>query len=295
MTVPEHITFSGRMAFGKPSGRCIYCGSDGGTDGLSDEHIVAYCLAIDTYLPAASCQPCAKKTSYLEGYAGRQIFGPMRVHFKIQSRRKRIKLDPIDVIFKKAHGGEERRQIPREKLPPIVVLPILEPPGIFHDQQPAPITKFENWQWIAEDPAIRMNKLLQPGDAGWEIHSEVKPLVFARMLAKIAHAVTVGWLGLDSFKPYLRPLILGENENAAYLVGGAEPPTAPGPAQQYSEKTLHHILKIIPMSSPGKPDLLAASIRLFLHIGTPTYWVIVGEPLPSALERLRVKGAELAS
>jgi hypothetical protein len=46
--------------------------------------------------------------------------------------------------------------------------------------------------------------------------------------------------------------------------------------------------------SNGKPDLLAVSIRLFLHIGTPTYWVIVGEPLPSALARLRVKGVDLA-
>jgi hypothetical protein len=170
----------------------------------------------------------------------------------------------------------------------------LEPPGIFHGQQPAPITSFENWIWVAEDPGIRMNQILQPDDVGWEIHGGVKPLVFARMLAKIAHAATVGWLGLDSFKPYLPPLILGEDENAAYLVGGAEPPTAPGPAQPYSKKTRHHILKIIPMSSAGKPDLLAVSIRLFLHIGTPTYWVIVGEPLPSALARLRVKADDLA-
>jgi len=66
----ERITFVGKMAFGKPPGRCIYCGSDGGNRG--DEHIVAYCLAIDAYLPKASCQDCAAKTSYLEGYASGQ-------------------------------------------------------------------------------------------------------------------------------------------------------------------------------------------------------------------------------
>jgi hypothetical protein len=59
--VAEHITFSGRMAFGKAPGRCIYCGSDGGNEGLGDEHIVAYCLAMDAYVPKASCLSCAKK------------------------------------------------------------------------------------------------------------------------------------------------------------------------------------------------------------------------------------------
>jgi hypothetical protein len=54
------------------------------------------------------------------------------------------------------------------------------------------------------------------------------------MLAKIAHAVTIGWLGLDAFVPYLPPLILGNDENAAYLVGGAEAPTKPEPRQPYS-------------------------------------------------------------
>jgi hypothetical protein len=239
----------------------------------------------------AACR--AQKNKLLRGLR-RATNIPMRIHFQIQSRRKRIKLDPIEVIFQKSDGAEERRQVPREKLPPVLFLPILEPPGFF-DQQPAPITKFETWHWIAEDSAIRMSKLLEPEDVGWKIHGDVKPLVFARMLAKIAHAATVGWLGLDSFKPYLPPLILGEDENAAYLVGAAEPPTAPAPAQPYSEKTLHHILKIIPMSSPGKPDLLAASIRLFLHIGTPTYWVIVGEPLPSALAQLRREGTDISS
>jgi hypothetical protein len=289
----QHITFSGKMTFGEAPGRCIYCGSDGGKDGLRDEHIVAYCLAIDTTLPKATCKKCADVTSYLEGYAGRQIFGPMRIHFKIQSRRKKIELDPVNVLFK-SDRGEEVRSIPREQLPPTVTLPLMATPGIFTGSDPAPIGATESWAWIAEDPTERMNKLLKPGDLGWEIRHEVKPIVFARMLAKIAHAVTVGWLGLDSFKPFLPPLILGQDQNAAYLIGGAEPPTEPGPAQPYSDNTLHHKLSVRPMTSPGKPPLLAVSIRLFLHIGSPTYWVVVGEPFPATLERLTVRDAEQA-
>jgi hypothetical protein len=228
----ERITFVGKMAFGKPPGRCIYCGSDGGNRG--DEHIVAYCLAIDAYLPKASCQDCAAKTSYLEGYAGRQIFGPLRVHFQIQSRRKKIKLNPVEVTFKTGHGRETTRLVAREKLPATVTLPLLDPPGLFHQNPPAPIKNCDTWTWIADNPEERMRALLLPGELSGTIRNEIKPLVFARMLAKIAHAVTIGWLGLDAFVPYLPPLILGNDENAAYLVGGAEAPTKPEPRQPYS-------------------------------------------------------------
>jgi hypothetical protein len=290
----EHITLFGSMAFGKPVGRCIYCGSDGGKEGLSDEHIVAFCLANNAYLPKASCTNCAKQTSYLEGYAGRQIFGPLRIHFGIQSRRKSVELDPVGVIFQ-TDRGEELRRIPREKLPPLLTLPILEPPGLFHDQISAPIERFEAWTWVADNPDERMQPLIQDGDRGWKITTAIRPIVFARMLAKIAHTFAVARLGLDSFKHFLPPLILGEDDKAAYLIGGAAPPTAPLPAIPYSDKTHHHTLTLTVMGSPGKPDVIAMTIRLFEHIGSPTYWVIVGEPLPAALDQLRAKDADPAS
>jgi hypothetical protein len=250
-------------------------------------------LGVNAYLPQASCGACAKKTSYLEGYAGRQIFGPLRIHFRIQSRRKKIELAPVDVAFQTDHG-EEIRRLPREKLPPTLSLPILEPPGIFHGRVPSPIENFRVWTWIADNPEARMEEFSKPGDQRWEIRLPEKPIVFARMLAKIAHALAVARLGLDSFKPFLPSLILGENENAAYLIGGAAPPTDPLPAMPYSDRTHHHTLTLTMMSSPGKPDLIVVTVRLFLHIGSPTYWVIVGEPLPSALARLIVKDADPA-
>jgi len=268
------------MAFGKPVGRCIYCGLDGGPEGLSDEHIVAFCLGVNAYLPQASCLACAKKTSYLEGYAGRQIFGPLRVHFRIQSRRKKIELAPLDVAFQ-TDQGEEIRRLPRERLPPILSLPILEPPGLFHDRAPSPIENNLWWTWVADNREAYMKEFLKPGDQHWEIRRSDKPIVFARMLAKIAHALAVARLGVDSFKPFLPPLILGENDNAAYLIGGAAPPTDPLPAIPYSDKTHHHTLTLTMMSSPGKPDLIVVTIRLFLHIGSPTYYVIAGEALPA--------------
>jgi hypothetical protein len=49
-------------------GVCIYCGSDGGADGLDDEHIIPYSLGGNTELEQASCKMCGSITSYLDGY-----------------------------------------------------------------------------------------------------------------------------------------------------------------------------------------------------------------------------------
>lgn len=284
----ELTVLSGTKPFGVPVGRCIYCGSDGGEKRLSDEHIIAYSLSSDAYLPKASCTKCAKKTSYLEGYAARQVFGPIRVHFRIQSRRQTIALDPIEVVFQ-TDQGEELRRVANDKVPPHLFLPIFEPPGLLVDKAPSPIGKFEPWAWHTEDAKERLRSLLRDGDQSCEIRPNIKAIVFARMLAKIAHATAVAYLGVDSFEHYLPPLILGEDENAAYFVGGAAPPTDPLPPIPYSKSTHHHTIGIQVMSSPGKPDIIAIGVRLFHHVGSPTYGVIVGKPLPAALERLRIK------
>lgn len=284
------FTLAERKAFGEPPGRCIYCGTTG--DSLTHEHIVAFCLAQDTYLPNASCSTCSKVTSYLEGYAGRHIFGAMRKHFKIQSRRRRIDLGTVDVEFQKSDGTTEIRQVPRDALPAIVMLPVLAPPGIFSGELPAPIAKFDPWVWMANDLTSSIRPLLRHDEVEGRLVVSINALVFARMLAKIAHATAVGWLGVDAFKPFLPPLILGRHENAGYLVGGAAPPTDPLPPQPYSKKTLHHVLSVIPMSAAGKPHLLAVTIRLFLHIGSPTYCAIVGEPSDETLQRLTIRDAE---
>jgi hypothetical protein len=290
----ETISLAGTQAFGLPPGRCIYCGSTDNAKGLSDEHIIAFCLASDFYLPGASCESCAKKTSYLEGYAGRHICGPMRIHFGIQSRRKRINLGSVPVIFQTEHG-DEIRQIPRENLPVSVLLPVWDPPGVFREGVCTPVHECEIWRWQEDGVHEKTTALKKQGDVDFRIVSQFRPLVFARLLAKIAHAMAVALLGVNSFVHYLPRIILGEDDDAALLVGGAEPPTEPLPrTPNSSRKTHHHDIMVTIMSAPGKPDIVVAKIRLFLHIGTPTYWVIVGEALSAAKERLKDKNADRA-
>ena len=71
-------------------GRCIYCGSDGGTEGLRDEHIMPFCLGGNAIIEKASCKACEAITSYLDGYMGRRVFYELRVHSgsaKLETRK----------------------------------------------------------------------------------------------------------------------------------------------------------------------------------------------------------------
>jgi hypothetical protein len=255
---------------------------------LTDEHIIAYALAMDTYLPQSSCESCNKTTSYLEGYAGRHIFGPMRKHFRIQSRRKNKDLGTINATFFKADGTERPEILARNTLPALLFLPIFSEPGLFAGKAPGPIANFDPWAWHSGGLDAHIQSLYQEGEVRWVLQHDLDSLKFARMLAKIAHAVTVGWLGLDAFKPFLPELILGQTDNAGFYIGAAAPPSEPLPAQPYRKDTLHHLMTIVPMSAKGKPTVLAVSIRLFHHIGTPTYWAIVGEPTADTIKRLTV-------
>lgn len=56
-----------------PVGECIYCGSDGGADGLRSEHVIPFSLGGNTELLVASCRKCEGVTSYLDGYLARAI------------------------------------------------------------------------------------------------------------------------------------------------------------------------------------------------------------------------------
>lgn len=82
----ETENVAGKKERVKGGGVCIYCGWDGGRDGLHDEHAVPYSLGGNTELLGASCIDCEAVTSYLDGYMANAIFGHLRVHMNLQSR-----------------------------------------------------------------------------------------------------------------------------------------------------------------------------------------------------------------
>jgi hypothetical protein len=291
----ERLIWDGKSRWGEAVGRCVYCGSNGENGVLSDEHIVAFSLGADTVLPQASCKACAKITSYLEGYAGREIYGPLRVHYEIQSRRKKIQLKDVPVEFETA-SGVQTRLIPRANLPAFLVLPILPPAGRFFGREPRPIASGDPWVWYELDYKEQMKRFQQPGDVRWRLPLRWNSYPFARMLAKIAHTVAIARLGIDSFEPFLPPFILGNDPKlGSYLIGGADGPTETEQLPKGRFRALFHHIEFCAMDAPGMPRILVAKIRLFSFTGSPSYYAIVGEPGPSAMAQLTVNALELQS
>jgi hypothetical protein len=116
-----------------------------------------------------------------------------------------------------------------------------------------------------------LNSFKETHDWDGKISVRMRPIEFARMLAKIAHSYAVAELGYGSFRPMVVDLILGKMDNISYAVGGdweSEPPVKDG----RHLLSIHYLIDV-----DRKRAWIVADIRLFSSIGTPTYHVVVGE------------------
>lgn len=260
-----------------PVGRCIYCGSDGGQDGLRTEHIVPFSLGGNAELPEASCSKCERITSYLDGYLAKRVFFHHRIHAGTQTRRPKerpTKL-PAAIII---DGCEDEYELPIADHPHFTVLPSLNEPGILTGAKPEDSFRWKahSYYYIPEDIRERMNV---PLDSIIEVRStgELNLTTFCRAVAKIAYCNWVATKGAGSIRPLrIIDLILGTYPYAAYFVGsqqGDPPPPAPG-----SSHTIQFAIETF-----GRLRLLVASLRLFASSGTdekgfPVYEVVLGVP-----------------
>ena len=266
----------GRKVAVEGGGSCIYCGSDGGADGLRDEHIVPYSLGGKTELLAASCSACEKITSYLDGYLANAIFKHLRVHSGVQSRSGHPKLLPALVAVQ---GAERTLDLEPRSHPYFLHMPVWNRPGIMRGAQPSDgfgDAKAHLYWYVPPD--IRETLNLRDAEPA-EIRNTT-PLpnlpTFARAIAKIAYCHAVLQFGLGGFRPLMLPdVILGRSPCIAFLVGSdmsdPEPPDAPG------------VLHVIQHTNVTYRQLrfMTVRIRLFAHSGSPGngmpfYEVVVG-------------------
>jgi hypothetical protein len=260
----------------KAGGVCIYCGWDGGADGLRDEHIVPYSLGGNTELLKASCTDCERVTSYLDGYLAKAIFGHFRVHLNLQSRRGHD--DTLPAIIELA-DGQRAVDLATAAHPFFLNMPIWRPPGVMRGAQLSSgfgqAGRFTYWY---VPPNLRDTIGLKDGDIARIIDTS-RPhnlSTFARGLMKIAYCNAVMKYGLDGFRPLVAPdIILGKYPNIAYFAGSD--PTRPSPpyprGQQHSVGLGNFIYQNL--------KLLTAPIRLFGDSGAgdkgmPFYTVIFG-------------------
>ena len=186
-----------------PVGRCIYCGSDGGSEGLTDEHIVPLSLGGDAVLRKASCRRCATITSQTELYLGRSIFHELRSHVGAPSRRRTL---PTSLSANISVGDQEiTREFLAADQPFALMLPIWDWPGIMRQVQPSAEFPVYNVRAYNFMPSTLRETLGLPEDAPDPLvhvaSGSIDNVRFARAIAKIAYCGAVAKYGAGGFRP----------------------------------------------------------------------------------------------
>jgi hypothetical protein len=257
-------------------GTCIYCGSDGGSKGLTDEHAVPYSLGGNAELLEASCADCGKITSYLDGYLANATYKHFRVHAGVQTRSGHPGLLPAK--FELA-DGERVIDLATPDHPFFLHMPVWKRPGILRGAQPSADfgdAKAHVYWYIP--PNIGQTLDLKRGELARLEDTTPMPniVTFARAIAKIAYCNAIIRFGLNGFRSLaLTDLILGKYPNIPHFVGSKlgdpPPPHARGVrhAADFGSDAI------------GRMRLLTVYVRLFAHAGTenegmPIYQVVVG-------------------
>ena len=255
-----------------PVGQCIYCGD---TTDLTIEHIIPHGLGGKLELPESSCLKCCKLTSTFEHTCLRTMYGPLRLLYNLPSRRKKKRPKTLPLKVKLTPSDEwTYTKVEQEKYPFLILFPhLIIPKEISNDftsdyQGPA-TNKF----WIrGASPSFVFNDLLKQLVSELGVHSimpEAKAQIseFCQMLAKIGHSFVVAEFGIDTFRPFLIPHILkSELADCDRFIGGLNQDEVPS-------NNLHE-LSIV---NAEKDTLVIVRIRLLARLGTPTYYVVVGE------------------
>jgi hypothetical protein len=239
-----------------PVGCCIYCGASDGP--LGREHIIPYGLDGDLVLPRASCVACSAITSKFERYCLRGFLQGPRHLLGATSRRG----VPYELPLL---GNEGTRPIPFDIAPIILIMPVYDLPTAVGG--PALGQPRRSSVWVRP---LRVDASALSGYGAIGTQPLHQPSL-RRMLAKIAHSMTVAEIGLARFRPFLLDTICGKGENAHEFVGG----------YHENRPKLQHRHEITTMAHEiGETTLIVAEIRLFADLGAPTYVVVVGEHSP---------------
>jgi hypothetical protein len=140
-------------------------------------------------------------------------------------------------------------------------------PGILRGLSPeeSAMDYMAGWQWVHAEH-------FTPNPYFHSIRSRMpfEPVTFARLIAKIAHCITVRAEGIDGFEPFLTDIIRGKDLSKLwYFIGGLD--TRPTPYGRPLSTSLW-------VGEPGrKDDFIFAEIRLFADLGAPIYYAIVGQ------------------
>lgn len=260
----------------QPVGKCIYCGSTGKK--LTDEHIIAFGLNANSILPDASCEDCNKITSNVEGKILRGLAWQMRTFLGFQTRRSKDVPNTFPLGLVK-DGKEEIVHVPVTDHLIVLLLPLFKPPAFLDNRvfkknreykEGIELTAIET-VWFSDPEKIRQH---YQADRIFVVQ-KVDHIAFAQMLGKIAYCLTVAEFGLDAIEEaYVLPAILGKSNDIGQWVGSSDDTLAAAPGVSHTAQ-----VQTYRWPDPNNPDgFILALIRLFSHVPSPGYMIIVGRP-----------------
>lgn|SRR5215213_8754930 len=290
------------LSSGPCIGECIYCGARRYSSErvkLGREHVVPRGLGGQWTVLEASCKKCEGIiNNEAENICqSRIMLGPLR--YRLGLKPSGLTHLPINISYDGYYSYET--QIPIEKAPILLFLPVLAEPGllrtIFHFSSahlrvvsrtgPQPERNPFIIPTEPEDPdmpavfirAEHDKVLALAAETGAQTVSpfgvtvRAEPLL--RMVAKIAHSFAVYQMGGVLFKPFLQNLILGEKSSRpiSHYVGGD-----PAVDMHYPliENERHSLELVFGLPEIYKDRLLLVNIHLFRDIGFPSFRAVVG-------------------
>jgi hypothetical protein len=248
-----------------PVGTCIYCGTT--SPPLGDEHVIAFGLNGDDVLPDASCKVCATITSKIERHCLQKLFMPARFHLKQRSRKGLPKTLPVEAIVS---GLKTDRELTVAEHPGFLWSWALEPPYILDGLEPMGLRRGGriSMRALNDDSNDRLNKL-----GNITLPAGFDSTMFARMIAKIAHAHAVAERGLPGFRPLALEAILSDPPPDIWYIVGGRSELVPG--------TGFHRLAIeereVITRAFRRKKLLVVLVQLFADFDMPAHEVVVGE------------------
>jgi hypothetical protein len=263
-----------------PVGRCIYCP---GTDGLTEEHVVPYAIAGRAVLPDASCPDCSTETGKMEQHCCHTMLNRMRFHLRMRSRKHGRKLRPIKFTFLDENDVQRTIEIPVEENPLGLLLPTFPPMRLltgaaFSEPQ------IGHWRY---GPSDEVAQELMRKHAAKSASTDIDPLAFGRLIAKIGFAFAAAEVGVENFTPMITDLILGKTTDWNRLVGGQ---FSQVPRQSSSE--IHTML--LENHDIGQQTYLIASVCLFSRFGAPSYSAALGTVSDEQYQGMLVREANRA-
>jgi len=261
VTYPPRSAETRRFA---PVGRCIYCGESDGV--LTDEHIIPFSLGGTLILPKSSCKRCEKITHRFEGVVGREIFGKFRAKHNLPTRRPKERPTHFPVGTSAGVINVSALEHPTE-----LFVYKFKPANALADLPASFDTSTHHWVPVAISNWKELDEFAKSHKWDGKVQIRMRPIEYARMLAKIAHCYAVAFLGYGSFKPLTIDLILGRTENISYTVGGDWdiPPSLKDGGHLLNLEFLINVIR--------RQFLILVEIRLFSSAGTPNYRVVAGK------------------